>query len=103
MRLYHFFGDPTLEARTDDPYELPHDIVLIPLPDYLQINYAAEGALITAWQDSRGGVVPIGRAIVRGGVARLTFVDAPDPSRPIKVFASTPNAIGRSFSVNAQR
>ena len=47
VRLYHFFGDPTLEARTDDPYELPHDIVLIPLPDYLHINYAEEGALIT--------------------------------------------------------
>ena len=103
VRLYHFFGDPTLEARTDDPYELPHDIVLIPLPDYLHINYAEEGALITAWQDSRGGVVPIGRAIVRGGVARLNFVEAPDPSRPINVFATRPNAIGRSFTINAQR
>ena len=77
--------------------------MLIPLPDYLHINYAEEGALITAWQDSRGGVVPIGRAIVRGGVARLNFVEAPDPSRPINVFATRPNAIGRSFTINAQR
>ena len=103
VRLYHFFGDPTLEARTDDPYELPHDIVLIPLPDYLHINYAEEGALITAWQDSRAGVVPIGRAVVRGGVARLTFVEAPDASRPINVFVTRPNAIGRSFTIGAQR
>ncbi len=104
VRLYHFFGDPTLEARVDDPYELPHDIVLIPAFDFLEIHYGEEGALVTAWQErGDGSVAPVGRGVVRGGVARLERVEAPDMSRPIKLFATKPNALGRAFSVDLRR
>jgi peptidase C25-like protein len=102
VRIYHFFGDPTLEARTGNPFQLPDNIELIPLPDYLHIGYPEDGAVITAWQDSRdGGAVPIARAVVRGGVARLTFVIAPEPGLRINVIATKPNAIARLFSVDA--
>jgi hypothetical protein len=119
VRLYHFFGDPTLEARTENPFELPHEVAYDPFPDYLDVGYAEEGALITAWQDSRNdaaagagspgspgsavSAVPIGRAVVRGGVARLTFVETPDAGRTIHLFATKPNAIGRAFNVDLPR
>ena len=104
MRLYHFFSDPTLEARIGNPFELPREIELIPLPDFLHIIYREEGALITACQDSRdGGVVPIWRAIVCGGVARLDFFETPEPDRRINLFATNTTAIGRSFGVDAPR
>jgi hypothetical protein len=104
VRLYHFFGDPTLEARVENPFKLPDDIVLIPFPDFLDIHYGEEGALVTAWQEAGdGSVMPIGRAPVRGGVARLDLVARPEAGRAITLFATRPNAIGRSFSIDMTR
>jgi len=78
--------------------------VLIPFPDFLDIHYGEEGALVTAWQEAGdGSVMPIGRATVRNGVARLDVIASPAPGRPISLFATKPNAIGRAFSVNATR
>ena len=104
VRIYHFFGDPTLEARTEYPFHLPDQIELIPFPDFIHIGYPVEGAMITAWQESRnGGALPIGRGIVRDGVARLAYVTAPVPGQRISLFATKPNAIGRSFRIDAAR
>jgi len=104
VRIYHFFGDPTLEARVENPFKLDDNIVLIPFPDFLDIHYGEEGALVTAWQEAGdGSVMPIGRATVRNGVARLDVIASPAAGRPINLFATKPNAIGRAFSVNATR
>lgn len=92
-RLYHLFGDPTMEVWTDNPFQLPTDIVLIPEFDFIDVEYEVEGAVITALQQGAAGLLPIGRATVFGGVAHLGFVAPPDPDRALMLSASLPNAI----------
>jgi hypothetical protein len=92
-RLYHLFGDPTTEVWTENPFRLPTDIVLIPEFDFIDVEYAVEGAVITALQQGRAGLLPIGRAPVVGGVAHLAFVNPPEPETPLMLSASVPNAV----------
>jgi len=102
-RLYHFFGDPTTEVWTDSPFRLPTDIVLIPEFDFIDVGYAVEGAVITALQQGRAGLLPIGRAPVVGGHAHLDFVTAPEPGTPLMLSASLPNAVSAVLVASASR
>jgi peptidase C25-like protein len=97
-------GDPTLEARVANPFALPREIEVTPLARSLTILYGEEAAMITAWQLSRDGeVAPIGRGMVRDGVAHLNFVVPPRPDVPVNLFATKPNAIGVAFVFSAPR
>jgi len=102
-RLYHFFGDPTTEVWTESPFRLPTDIVLIPAFDFIDVQYAVEGAVITALQQGRAGLLPIGRATVVGGGARLNFVVPPEPGVPLMLSASLPNAVSTVLIANESR
>ena len=84
-----------MEVWTDDPFQLqlPTDIVLIPEFDFIDVEYAVEGAVITALQQGSTGLLPIGRATVVGGVAHLGFVNPPEPETPLMFSASVPNAV----------
>jgi hypothetical protein len=76
--LYHALGDPTQEMWTSNPHRiiLPPFFELALEPNRLLVLYAQEGAEITALQKmGDGSVRPIGRGIVRNGVAELPFVE----------------------------
>ena len=50
MDLFHVLGDPTLEMWTSKPVSLSPKYKLSDLPDSLRIEYAIDGATITALQ-----------------------------------------------------
>src|SRR5262245_12889287 len=45
VRLYHLLGDPTLAPWLGNPVNLEKQIILYPLPDYLDVHYGEEGAI----------------------------------------------------------
>jgi hypothetical protein len=99
VRLYHAFGDPTLEIWTDNPFELP-PIELIEIhPLFINIPYAIDGTVMTVLQRTREEVVPIGRATVVGGIAHVQFFMTPVDEGSLFVAATKPNAVGASASV----
>jgi hypothetical protein len=91
--LYNAFGDPTQETWTASPFHLPHDYFATHNPFEVEVNYAVDGATITALQLTRDGVLPIGRAVVHDGVAHVTFFIEPLNDVPIQLSASKPNAV----------
>ncbi|MBL8289981.1 MAG: hypothetical protein JNL85_18495 [Rubrivivax sp.] len=104
--LYHVIGDPTLEMWTSNPHRLrlSDDFVLTVLAGALRVDYPHEGAEITALalQDD-GSAVPVGRGVVRRGVATLAFVSPllqqVDPARLI-LSASRDNAVSVPLRTN---
>jgi peptidase C25-like protein len=93
--MWHAFGDPTVEMWTSNPYKfvLPLDFQVAVTKDHLHIEYATEGAIITAVQVGKEGFVPIARGPVVGGMASLPFFQEPDPTQPIILSASMQNAV----------
>lgn len=89
--MWHAFGDPTLEMWTGNPYRLvlPLEFALETGEGGFLIRYAIDGAELTAIQEGpEGGLRPIGRATVAGGVAEMSFLVEPDPEAPIRLSAS---------------
>lgn len=94
--MWHAFGDPTLEMWTSNPHriKLPELFEVLMLPEGLRVTYAAEGAEITALQPmADGSIRPIGRAMVKGGVADVPFFLVPEPKLPILLSASRADAV----------
>jgi hypothetical protein len=95
--LYHVFGDATLEMWTQNPhrFRLPLDYEVFVEPGFLELEYAVEGAEITAFTRAEGSYVPFGRAIVEGGVARITPISSssePPSTESLVLSASVLNA-----------
>lgn len=99
MRLFHVFGDPTLEIWTRDPrnFQLAGRITIAafdPQINYLEVEYEVDEALITAYQLGAGGVViPLGRGPVMQGEAQLELIGTPDRALPIMFSAEFPDAV----------
>jgi hypothetical protein len=95
--FYHFnlLGDPTLEMWTRDPNDLSlhRDFEFEVFDKLLKINYAVEGATLTAYQATSNGNVPVGRGQVRNGVAVLPYVNHPVAGVPLQFAASLPNKV----------
>jgi hypothetical protein len=91
--LYNLFGDPTLKMWTDQPAMLPNDFQADASASAILVLYGVEGATITALQGSEEGTVPVGRGVVRDGVAVLPYFHPPDPTMPIELSASAENAV----------
>ncbi len=75
-RLYHLFGDPSLSIREKSPLRMPTTFFEELQPAWINIYYAMEGAVITAFQQSPlgGPRTPLGRGQVEAGVARVDQV-----------------------------
>jgi hypothetical protein len=102
--LYLAYGDPTLEMWTQSPYRLPDlsdEIEFV--PDFLIIPYAVEGAVITATQPGAHGPEPLGRAVVRGGLARLPLLGARSAGAPLQLAASLSNAVSAGLTIAGGR
>jgi hypothetical protein len=92
--MWHAFGDPTLEMWTRNPHRITLDptVVVSVLQDRIEARYTVEGAELTALQLVEGEPVPIGRAVVKGGVADIEFFAKPVEQVPIFYSASLENA-----------
>ena len=93
--MWHAYGDPTLEMWTSNPHTLILDLnfELEVHPEFLQVVYPEEGAVITALQQTQRGLIPVGRAPVIGGIAQLNYFHPPEPGMPIMLSASKENAV----------
>jgi len=92
--MWHAFGDPTLEMWTRNPHRITLDpsVVVAVLRDRLRVEYPVEGATLTALQELEGPV-PVGRAIVKNGVAEIPFFVQPDGQALIQLSASLENSV----------
>ena len=93
--MWHAFGDPTAEIWLSNPHSLvlPVEFVLELSPTVLRVQYATDGATITAFQEGKNGLAAIARGTVVGGVANIPYFQPPDPAQPIILTASLANSI----------
>lgn len=95
LYLWHAFGDPTMKIWTSEPYVLSRAYAKYTmLASSLLVQYAGDGATITAYQQGADDMLPIGRSTVRKGQAVLDYVNQPDPDLPIIFYASRDDAEG---------
>jgi hypothetical protein len=94
VRLYHAFGDPTLEIWTSEPFHLPQFTAIDRRPEFLFLPYPVDGAIVTVLQQTRSGVLPVGRAVAADGSVRVMFFRTPEADAPLMVTATLPNAVG---------
>lgn len=92
--MWHVLGDPTLEMWTAVPLKIlkPWYTAKLEL-NLMRIEYQINNAIITAYQETRAGLAPIGRAQVRNGQAEIVFVQKPQPGAEIHLAASFKNAV----------
>lgn len=96
LKLFHVFGDPTLEMWTRDPFvvNLASEFPIVEQQvDQLTVSYETEGAMITATQRVNGTVQPIGRAPVVNGQAEIEYFTTPTVGVPIQFAATMENAV----------
>jgi len=70
----------------------------IPGPDpgpYIEISYPVDGAVLTAYQQTSSGPIPIARGTASNGVVQLVGVQNVDPTLPLQVSASLPGAVSQ--------
>lgn len=103
--LYNVIGDPTLEMWTSNPHRffLPVDVIVTLFQGSLRASYPVNGATLTAYQLMEQGAVPIGRSLVRNGVADIQFLVQPDPESPIQLAASFPGAVSVNLTQPPQQ
>lgn len=116
LYLWHCFGDPTMEIWTKNP----HDMILprlylpfykeqfvvgdIPYANGVNIEYPVEGAMLTVFLEGPdGGKMPLGRGIVKNGVASVSFLQAHDTRFALSVVAGNANAVSQTLSPQAIR
>ena len=103
LRLWHCFGDPTLEIWTANPHSfaLPSVLTAALSARIMTVNYETNGALITAFQsDPNGGNTVLGRASVEGGHATITLIRDPLAGLPVQFSVDLENAIPVQISAN---
>lgn len=105
LYMWHVIGDPTLEIWTKRPWRFP--VIKWPLEvswkwwEWQRIKLPIEEAVITILQESRQGVIPIGRGQVKNGEAEIRFASRPDPQLPVQFSLSAENAINESLILKA--
>jgi hypothetical protein len=104
LYMWHVLGDPTLEMWTRRPLNaLPWGFAAQWANAFsLKVKYAAENATITAFQQTRNGVVHVGRGKVRNGEAILTVVQRPIANEPIQFIASAENEVSINLTRKAR-
>ncbi|MGH9843180.1 MAG: C25 family cysteine peptidase, partial [Blastocatellia bacterium] len=99
LYLWHVLGDPTLEMWTKRPLRFfIKDFSVFFNTNYLRVKYELENALITAYQETKEGIVPIGRGEVKKGEAILPFIQKPLQGVQIQLAASVENDVSRKLT-----
>ena len=102
VRMFHLFGDPTVEMWTVNPPMLPGQAEILVGREGPEIFYAVEGAVITRFQETAEGIRPVGRDVVRNCVARAKFQPLL-PSVPLFLSASLTNAVSTALTPGVAR
>lgn len=95
LYLWHVIGDPTLEMWTNNPHRIvidPHILAKLAQSE-LKVKFPYDDAVITAFQEIRGVLVPIGRGKIVNGETSLSLVNAPLPGAEIKYVANVENGV----------
>lgn len=106
LYLWHCIGDPTLEIWTSNPniFILPGvlkyrylGLILAEQQEFatgINLEYAQEGAIITVYEEPflRKIQTPIGRGVVKNGVAFVDFLEEVSTSAPLVFIANAENA-----------
>ena len=102
IHMYHLFGDPTMEIWTKYPYtfQFPSNIGLTIVNGVLDVNYAADGAVVTAFGHSlQGERIPVGRGSIEGGHATLFIENPPRDGELLDISVGLPDAISTELQV----
>lgn len=93
--MWHVYGDPTLEMWTENPYKmiLSAEYWAELVEETLEVGYAVTGAVITAFQITEEGTVPVGRGVVEEEVAKIPLFRTPVEGVPIMLSANYKNAV----------
>lgn len=89
LYMWHALGDPTLTMWTSRPLrKLPYSFQAYWANTItLKIKYAAENAWLTAFQQTKDGVVHLGRARVKNGEANMQLLQRPVSGAQIQLIA----------------
>ncbi len=95
LYMWHVLGDPTLQMWTARPFrKLPIAFNAQWLNGLtLKVKYAAERATLTAFQETKDGIVHIGRAKVKNGETIMQLVQRPVNGTPIQLIASDDDVV----------
>ncbi len=99
--MWHVIGDPTLEMWVRNPYTIRlYPEVIFKLKGYgLYVQYEIDDAIITAFQETREGVIPIGRGVVKNGEASISLVTFPHLGSEIKIVANVENGLALPLKI----
>ena len=88
--LWHVIGDPTLEMWTSNPNSKLLDIISVRWLSTLELRlkYPIDFAQITAFQESKDGIVHLGRVQIKDGEAVMTLLHKPIAGKAIQFSAS---------------
>jgi hypothetical protein len=109
-RLYHIFGDPSLRIRLQKPpltlSSIAHaTLAFIGNLAAIDVSFATEGAVITAFQGS-DRLVPVGRGVVSGGVAHLQMLtgrgSGVEVGTELELVATHPDALPANISATLE-
>lgn len=92
--LWHVIGDPTLEMWTRRPLnQMTLDYTAVVDINRIRIKYDFNWAKITAYQESKSGIIALGRSEVLDGEATIEFVRRPVAGLPIQLSVSFPDMV----------
>lgn len=99
--LWHVIGDPTLEMWTSNPNRLLEIINLRWLnASVLKLKYPVDFAQITAFQESKDGIVHLGRVQIKDGEAVMTLLHKPIAGKTIQFSASLDDHVSVRLKAN---
>ncbi len=97
--LWHVIGDPTLEMWTRRPLnQLTLDYKAMFDINRIRIKYDLNWAKITAYQETKRGIIALGRSEVVDGEATIEFVRRPVSGLPIQLSVSFPNTVSAKLA-----
>jgi len=90
LYLWRALSDPTLQMWTARPLRVLYPAFAVAWVNSLtlEVKYATERAKITAFQETKDGIVHVGRAEVINGEAIMPVVQPPVAGAPIQLVAS---------------
>jgi ELWxxDGT repeat protein len=92
--IWHAFGDPTQEIWTSYPIQMPREFAAAVGTESVHVTYAVDGAVITAFQETEEGSVPVGRGVVENGEVNIEYFIPPIEGVPVALAVAGENSVG---------
>ncbi|NLN92999.1 MAG: hypothetical protein GX130_06820 [Candidatus Hydrogenedens sp.] len=115
LYLWHYFGDPTMEIWTKNPHA--QDSLKVCTTEHQErtyrdgidfaggilIEYGVENAVITVFSSGPDQQIPMGRGVVKDGVAEISYFAEHDMRNELIMIASFEDMPATPLTVTAQR